>query len=72
MEKVTLREGDDFIRLGQAMKKAGCVGSGLDAKIMIQDGQVQVNGDTETRRGRKLVEGDIFTFEDESYQVVRE
>lgn len=72
MEKVTLREGDDFIRLGQAMKKAGCVGSVLDAKIMIQDGQVQVNGDTETRRGRKLVEGDIFTFEDESYQVVRE
>lgn len=72
MENVTLREGDDFIRLGQAMKKAGCVGSGLDAKIMIQDGQVQVNGDTETRRGRKLVEGDIFTFEDESYQVVRE
>ncbi|MFN2927184.1 RNA-binding S4 domain-containing protein [Lachnospiraceae bacterium YH-ros2228] len=72
MEKVTLREGDDFIRLGQAMKKAGCVGSGLDAKIMIQDGQVQVNGDTETRRGRKLVEGDVFTFEDESYQVVRE
>lgn len=72
MEKVTLREGDDFIRLGQAMKKAGCVGSGLDAKIMIQDGQVQVNGDIETRRGRKLVEGDVFTFEDESYQVVRE
>lgn len=72
MENVTLREGDDFIRLGQAMKKAGCVGSGLDAKIMIQDGQVQVNGDTETRRGRKLVEGDVFTFEDESYQVVRE
>ena len=72
MEKVTGREGDDFIRLGQAMKKAGCVGSGLDAKIMIQDGQVQVNGDTETRRGRKLVEGDVFTFEDESYQVVRE
>lgn len=72
MEKVTLREGDDFIRLGQAMKKAGCVGSGVDAKFLIQDGQVRVNGETETRRGRKLVEGDVFTFENTDYQVVRE
>ena len=41
MEKVIIR--DDFIKLGQAMKLAGMVGSGVDAKMLIQDGQVEVN-----------------------------
>ena len=48
MEKVIIR--DDFIKLGQAMKLAGMVGSGVDAKMLIQDGQVEVNGEVEYQR----------------------
>ena len=69
MENVFIRQGEDFIRLGQAMKKAGLVGSGVDAKFLIQDGLVQVNGEVETRRGRKLVDGGTFSYENETYQV---
>ena len=54
--ELTIR--DSFIKLGQALKLAGVVGSGVEAKILIADGKVRVNGETETRRGRKLVEGD--------------
>lgn len=67
MEIITIR--DDYIKLGQALKLAGLVGSGVDAKLVIQDGQVEVNGQTDTRRGRKLVEGDIVTFDGESFQI---
>ena len=42
---------DEFIKLGQAMKLAGLVDSGIEAKIVIQDGQVMVNGEVDTRRG---------------------
>ena len=69
MENVFIRQGEDFIRLGQAMKKAGLVGSGVDAKFLIQDGLVQVNGEVETRRGRKLVDGDTCSYENETYQA---
>lgn len=54
---------DEFIKLGQAMKLAGLVDSGVEAKIVVQDGQVKVNGEVDTRRGRKLVEGDIFEYQ---------
>ena len=47
MEELKLR--DEFIKLGQAMKAAGIVSSGIDAKMLIQDGQVTVNGELETR-----------------------
>ena len=67
MEMITIK--DDFIKLGQAMKLAGMVGSGVDAKLVIQDGQVEVNGEVDTRRGRKLYEGDIVTFQGESFQI---
>ncbi len=72
MNTVSIRQGEEFIRLGQAMKKAGAVGSGVDAKFVIQDGQVLVNGEVDTRRGKKLVPGDEFTFDGETYQVVSE
>ena len=62
METVKLRDGDDFIKLGQALKKAGLEGSGVDAKMDIQSGLVKVNGEVEERRGRKLFEGDILEF----------
>ena len=66
MEKVIIR--DDFIKLGQAMKLAGMVGSGVDAKMLIQDGQVEVNGEVEYQRGKKLHEGDVITFNGVSVQ----
>lgn len=53
---------DDFIKLGQAMKLANLVSDGVEAKFVIQDGQVSVNGEVDTRRGRKLVPGDIFSY----------
>lgn len=69
MEELKLR--DEFIKLGQAMKAAGIVFSGIDAKMLIQDGQVTVNGEVETRRGKKLYDGDVFEFEGEEFKVVK-
>lgn len=60
---------DEYIKLGQALKLAGMVGSGVEAKIMIQDGQVSVNGKTELQRGKKLHPGDIFSFQGEEVQI---
>ena len=57
---VQLRE--EFIKLGQALKAAGLVESGVDAKFVIQDGLVKVNGEVETRRGKKLVSGDTVEY----------
>ena len=54
---------DEYIKLGQAIKLAGLVDSGVEAKFVIQDGQVKVNGEVDTRRGKKLVPGDNFEFE---------
>lgn len=53
------------------MKAAGIVSSGIDAKMLIQDGQVTVNGEVETRRGRKLYDGDVFEFEGDEVRVVK-
>lgn len=64
MEEITIRNGDEFIKLGQAIKAAGFVESGVEAKIVIQDGLVKVNGEVETQRGKKLVGGEIVEFED--------
>ena len=60
---------DDYIKLGQALKLAGMVGSGVEAKIVIQDGQVLVNGEVELQRGKKLHAGDIFSFNGEEAQI---
>lgn len=59
--EITIR--DEFIKLGQALKLAGLVSSGVDAKFLIQDGQVKVNGEIDTRRGKKLYPGDTFEFD---------
>ncbi|SEL63915.1 ribosome-associated protein [Butyrivibrio sp. ob235] len=71
MEKITvnLRDGDEFIKLGQAMKKAGLEESGVDAKVDIQNGLVKVNGEVETRRGRKLYSGDTVEYEGVQVQI---
>lgn len=67
MEVIQLRE--DYIKLGQALKAAGLVGSGVDAKLVIQDGKVRVNGRVETQRGKKLVAGDVVEFEGNSVRI---
>ena len=67
MEIIKLRE--DYIKLGQALKAAGLVGSGVEAKEVILDGLVKVNGNTEFQRGKKLYEGDIVTFDGEEIKI---
>ena len=69
MEEITIK--DDFIKLGQALKLAGLVGSGVDAKFVIQDGLVKVNGETEVQRGKKLYDGDVITYEGETIRIVK-
>ena len=63
---------DEFIKLGQAMKLAGMVDSGVDAKFLIQDGQVKVNGEVDTRRGRKLYPQDVFEYRGQEVTVIGE
>jgi len=65
--EITLR--DEFIKLGQALKLAGLVESGVEGKILIEDGEVQVNGETETRRGKKLRDGDQVTLRGTTFTV---
>ena len=60
MSEVPIR--DESIRLGQFLKLANLIDSGADAKAVIADGQVSVNGDVETRRGRQLRSGDVVEF----------
>jgi ribosome-associated protein len=67
MQSIKLRE--DFIKLGQAIKAAGLVGSGVDAKFVIQDGLVKVNGEVEYQRGKKLVDGDIVEYNGEQIKI---
>ena len=67
MDKIQIK--DEYIKLGQALKLAGYVDSGLDAKIVIQDGLVKVNGEVDTRRGKKQVPGDVVSFEDKEFEV---
>jgi ribosome-associated protein len=67
MEIVRIK--DEFIKLGQVLKLAGLVESGVDAKLVIQDGLVKVNGEIDTRRGRKIVAGDIVEYQGSKVKV---
>lgn len=69
MDTIQLRE--DFIKLGQALKAAGYVENGVEAKLVITDGLVKVNGEVDVRRGRKLYEGDVVTFEDNQLKITK-
>ena len=60
MEKIYIK--DDHIKLGQALKLSGAVGSGVEAKIVIQEGLVTVNKEKCLQRGKKLFEGDIISY----------
>ena len=69
MEEIKLR--DEYIKLGQALKAAGLVESGVDAKLVIQDGLVKVNGQVELQRGKKLTDGDIVEFEGQQIKILK-
>ena len=69
MEVIKLR--DEFIKLGQALKAANLVEDGVEAKYVIQDGEVLVNGEVDTRRGRKLYDGDVISFHGEEIKIVK-
>ena len=71
MTDVEIKIKDEFIKLGQALKLAGVVEDGVEAKYAIQDGLVKVNGEVDERRGRKVYEGDVITFEDQEIKVTR-
>lgn len=67
MEIIKLR--DEFIKLGQALKAANLVEDGVEAKYVIQDGEVLVNGELDTRRGRKLYDGDVISYHGEEVRI---
>ena len=67
--EITIR--DEFIKLGQALKLAGGVDDGVQAKYVIQEGLVKVNGETDQRRGRKVYAGDVISFQNEEIKVTR-
>lgn len=67
METIKLR--DEFIKLGQALKATGLVESGVDAKMVILDGQVKVNGAVELQRGKKLHAGDVVEYDGKTIRI---
>lgn len=69
MIEISIRDGEEFIKLGQALKKAGLVDSGVDAKMVILDGLVTVNGQVELQRGKKLHSGDTVTYDGETIKI---
>ena len=69
METIKLR--DEYIKLGQAIKAAGLVESGVEAKYAVEDGNVKVNGVVATQRGKKLVDGDVVAYKGETIKIVK-
>ena len=69
MMEITIR--DEFIKLGQALKLAGVVEDGVEAKYVISDGKVKVNGEVDERRGRKVYAGDVISYNGNEIKVTR-
>ena len=67
MEIIKLR--DEYIKLGQALKAAGLVGSGVDAKYVIEEALVKVNGRTELQRGKKLTGGEVISYNGQEIRI---
>ena len=66
---LTIELREEYIKLGQALKAVGLCESGVDAKFVIQDGLVKVNGQIETQRGKKLVAGDLVEFDGQQIKI---
>ena len=71
MEEFHLRQEDEVLKLGQVLKATGLVDSGVVAKEVIQNGEVKVNGEVDTRRGRKLYDGDLVEFENQTVKILK-
>ena len=69
MRSETVKIETEFIKLQDLLKFAGAVETGGEAKLLIQGGEVKVNGEVETRRGRKLRPGDSFSFDGREYTI---
>ena len=67
MEVIKLRE--EYIKLGQALKAANLVSDGVEAKVVINEGLVKVNGEVETQRGKKLYGGDVVLYNGEEIRI---
>lgn len=67
MEIIKLR--DEYIKLGQALKAANLVEDGVEAKLVIQDSLVKVNNQVNIRRGRKLYDGDVVSFDGQELRI---
>ena len=67
METIKIR--DEFIKLGQALKAAGLVESGVEAKIVIQNGEVLVNGRPELQRAKKLTGGEVISYNGQEIRI---
>ena len=65
----TIKLREEYIKLGQALKAAGLVSSGIEAKEVIMDGLVKVNGEVDTRRGKKLYDGDTVSYDGEDNKI---
>ena len=68
MTDIYIKPEDEYIKLGQFLKKIGAVSSGVEAKYVIEDG-IKVNEEIEYRRGRKLRDGDLIEYENEIYRI---
>ncbi len=71
MKEFRLREGEEFIKLGQLLKAVNMVSSGVEAKIEILEGNVRVNGEVCEMRGKKIHDGDIVEFKGEEVKAVK-
>ena len=65
-----IRIRDEFIKLGQALKLADLVSDVVEAKYVISDGLVKVNGEVDTRRGRKVYAGDVISYNGQDVKVL--
>ena len=67
---IEVKINTEIIKLDSFMKWCGAASLGSEAKIYVQDGQVKVNGEVETRRGKKLTYGDTVEFEGKIYKII--
>ena len=70
INQLALHSGEDFIELYKVLKVQGMSNAGGEAKHFIEEGQVTVNGEAETRKRKKIIAGDIVSFNGESVQII--